>query len=76
MFLFSLPAGALSDLLDRRRLMIAAQSALLVLALAMAALTLAGLMTPALLLACVLLAGTGAAVSAPVWQSLVPELVG
>lgn len=75
-FLFSLPAGALSDLLDRRRLMIGTQAALMVVALAMALLTLFGAMTPAILLVCVLLAGTGTAISAPVWQSIVPELVG
>lgn len=74
-FLFSLPAGALSDLLDRRRLLIFAQAALMVLAFAMAALTALGAMTPALLLATTLIAGTGAALSGPVWQSIVPELV-
>lgn len=75
-FIFSLPAGALSDLLDRRRLMIGTQAALMAVALAMALLTLFGAMTPAVLLVCVLLAGTGTAISAPVWQSIVPELVG
>jgi MFS family permease len=75
-FIFSLPAGALSDLLDRRRLMIGTQAALMVIALAMALLTLFGAMTPAILLVCVLLAGIGTAISAPVWQSIVPELVG
>jgi MFS family permease len=74
-FLFSLPAGALSDLLDRRKLLILTQSALLLLSLAMATLTALGVMTPALLLGSMLLAGTGAAISGPVWQSVVPELV-
>jgi MFS family permease len=75
-FLLSLPAGALSDLLDRRKLLILTQAALLLLSAAMAALTALGAMTPALLLGSMLLAGTGAAVSGPVWQSVVPELVG
>jgi MFS family permease len=74
-FLFSLPAGALSDLLDRRKLLIGTQAALMVLAFTMAVLTATGTMTPALLLGCTLLAGTGAAVSGPVWQSMLPELV-
>jgi MFS family permease len=74
-FLFSLPAGALSDLLDRRKLLLTAQAALMVLALAMTAFTASGAMTPGLLLAFTLLAGTGAAVSNPVWQSILPQLV-
>jgi MFS family permease len=75
-FIFSLPAGALSDLVNRRRLMIGTQAASMVIAIAMALLTLLGAMTPAILLVCVVLASTGTAVSAPVWQSIVPELVG
>jgi MFS family permease len=74
-FLFSLPAGALSDLLDRRKLLMGTQAVLMVLAFAMAALTALGAMTPALLLGFTLAAGAGAAVSGPVWQSVIPELV-
>jgi predicted MFS family arabinose efflux permease len=74
-FFLSLPAGALSDLLDRRKLLLGAQAALMVLAFTMAILTAAGAMTAALLLGCTLLAGAGAAVSGPVWQSMLPELV-
>ncbi len=74
-FLLSLPAGALSDLLDRRKLLIATQAALMVLALSMAALTATGAMTAAMLLGFTLLAGAGAAVSSPVWQSMLPEIV-
>jgi MFS family permease len=47
----------------------------MVLAFAMAALTALGAMTPALLLGFTLAAGAGAAVSGPVWQSVIPELV-
>lgn len=74
-FLFSLPAGALSDLLDRRKILLVTQSSLMALSLTMAALTALGAMTPALLLVGTLLAGIGAAHSGPVWQSVVPELV-
>ncbi len=74
-FLFSLPAGALSDLLDRRKLLMGTQVGLMALAFTMAVLTATGAMTPALLLGCTVLAGAGAAVSGPVWQSILPELV-
>jgi MFS family permease len=75
-FLFSLPAGALSDLLDRRTILLCSLTGMLVTSIAMAVLTGLGLMTPGLLLTCVLIAGIGSAVNAPVWQSLVPEIVG
>ncbi|NBN77493.1 MFS transporter [Microvirga tunisiensis] len=74
-FLFALPAGALADLVDRRRLLIAVQSGLAVLSLIMAGLVAAEMMTPALLLACTFAAGTGAALAAPAFQSIVPALV-
>lgn len=74
-FLLSLPAGALSDILDRRRLLLAIQAWLV---LAAGTLTLAsamGWMTPGLLLALTLAGGIGAALMGPPWQSIVPELV-
>ena len=74
-FLLSLPAGALADLFDRRKLLIGVQLMLMLLALLMAALTWAGAMTPALLIACTLAGGAGAAFIGPAWQSIVPELV-
>jgi MFS family permease len=60
-FVLALPAGALADLLDRRWLLIAVQAFLGVVALALAAATAFGLMTPWLLLALVLAGGIGAA---------------
>jgi MFS family permease len=74
-FLLSLPAGALADLLDKRQLLLVVQVGLMLLALVMAALTSSGAMTPGLLIACTLLAGAGAALTGPAWQSIVPELV-
>ncbi|WP_439599144.1 MFS transporter [Falsiroseomonas sp.] len=74
-FVLALPAGALADLMDRRRLLIAVQAFLGLVALAMAAITLLGLMTPWLLLLLVLAGGAGAALGAPAWQSSVPEMV-
>src|SRR3954465_11655991 len=46
MFVLALPAGALADILDRRRLLLAAQGWMLLVAAALAALTFAGSVTP------------------------------
>lgn len=75
MFLFALPAGALADILDRRRLLLAVQAAMAVTALALGLSVLWGGMTPALLLLFTFALGTGAALVAPAWQAVVPGLV-
>jgi hypothetical protein len=49
--LLAVPAGAIGDLVDRRRLLIASQSFMLLAAVVLAALALAGLVTPLILLA-------------------------
>lgn len=74
-FLLSLPAGALSDILDRRRLMVFIQAGLCLVSLTLATLTALGLLGPGALLGLTLLAGIGAALAGPVWQAIVPELV-
>jgi predicted MFS family arabinose efflux permease len=74
-FVLALPAGVLADILDRRRLLLATQIWMLLAATALGALTLAGHTTPWLLLALTLMLGLGAAMNAPAWQSIVPELV-
>ena len=75
MFLFALPAGALADIVDRRRFLILVQIALAVVAAAIAALVWLGLITPVLLLMFTFLLGIGAALTAPAWQAIVPQLV-
>lgn len=75
MFLFALPAGALADIVDRRRLLLAAQTWMLLAAAALAALAYLGEVTPALLLAGTFALAVGAALNAPTWQAVVPELV-
>src|SRR2546428_3498917 len=62
-------AGALADLIDRRRLLIATQTFMLAAAAALALLTVAGHMTPALLLALTFALGVGAALNGPAWQA-------
>jgi MFS family permease len=74
-FLLALPAGALADIVDRRRLLLFAQSWMLVASALLALLTLAGLTTPIVLLLLTFMLGLGGAMNAPVWQAIVPELV-
>jgi MFS family permease len=58
--LFAVAAGALGDLVDRRRFLLVAQSVMLAAAVALGALALAGLVTPWTLLALIFaLAGLG-----------------
>ncbi len=73
--LFGLVAGVLADILDRRLILITVQLAVAVLGAALAALTFADRMPPALLLLLLFVLGTGAALGTPAYQSLVPELV-
>jgi len=73
--LLAIPAGAIGDLVDRRRLLITAQSFMLLAALVLAVLALAGLVTPWVLLALIFAVGVGQTVTSPTWQTLQPELV-
>lgn len=74
-FLLSLPAGALADIVDRRRLLVALNVGLCIVSLAMALLAQAGAMTPALLVGSLFVAGICTALIQPVQQSLTPLLV-
>ncbi len=73
--LLAVPAGALGDLLDRRRLILGAQALMLLAAVALAVLASVGAITPGVLLALLVVIGIGGAASAPTWQTLQPELV-
>jgi MFS family permease len=73
--LLALPAGVLADALDRRLLLVAVQGFLALTGGLLAALTFAGQMPPALLLILTFVLGCGAALTAPAWQALVPDLV-
>jgi MFS family permease/quinol monooxygenase YgiN len=75
MFLLSLPAGALADIIDRRRLLLACQAWMMIAAALLAAQTLLGHISPWLLLSFTFLLGLGAAMNGPAWQAIVPELV-
>jgi len=73
--LLALPAGAIADILDRRRLLIAAQGYFIVVIGALALLAALGIMTPWLLLAFTFAVGVGTALTMPAWSAIVPELV-
>ncbi len=74
-FLLTLPAGALADRVDRKKLLCLIN---LWLALAAAGLAILGwlhLLNPGVILAGVFLIGVGFAFNAPAWISLVPQIV-
>ena len=69
--LFGVPAGAIADNFDRRRVMLAAQTGMLVAAALLALATWQGMVTPWLLLAFTLALGIGTALNSPAWQASV-----
>jgi MFS family permease len=75
MFLFALPAGALADVLDRRRLLLFTQSLMLAAAALLALLSFGGWITPLGLLVLTFALGVGTALNAPAWQANLSELV-
>jgi len=74
-FLLALPAGALADILDRRRLLLMTQAWMLTTSVVLGVLTILGTTTPAVLLALTFCLALGASVNAPSWQAVIPELV-
>jgi len=74
-FLLALPAGALADIVDRRRYLIATQVWMMTVAAILGALTLAGLTTAPLLLVFTFALGIGSAMMMPAWGAITPELV-
>jgi MFS family permease len=75
MFIFALPAGALADIVDRRKLLIGTQAATVLLAALFGVLVWLERVTPASLLLLAFLLGVCAALIAPTWQSIVSQLV-
>ncbi len=74
-FLVSIVAGALADMIDRRRLLLLTQSWMVIAALSLGLLTWAGLITPSLLLLFVFLMGLGNVMNDPAWQAITHEIV-
>jgi MFS family permease len=71
----SLPAGAMADLLDRRRILLGSTGIMLFAVTAIAALLALNLLNPGLLLGLTILGGVGVAFFAPAWQATLPDLV-
>jgi predicted MFS family arabinose efflux permease len=73
--LLALPAGALADVVDRRRLLLGTQGLMLITSAALGIATFAGVVSAPVLLAVTCALGAGAALNGPAWQAIVPELV-
>ncbi|MGW0712413.1 MFS transporter [Streptomyces sp. NPDC002643] len=73
--LLGIPAGALADIADRRRLLLVSQGAMFVAAGVLATLTALGTMNPYGVLALTFVLGCGTALMSPAWQAVQPELV-
>lgn len=73
--LFALPAGALADSFDRRRLMIFAQIFMFTVSVGLAIAAWLEVLTPWTLLAFTFLIGCGTALNNPAWQSSVRDIV-
>jgi len=74
-FLFTLPAGALADMINRRKLLCFMNLWLAGAAVLLAILGSLQLLTPYLLLFCVFLIGVGFAFHAPAWSAIGPDVV-
>jgi MFS family permease len=75
LFLFTLPAGALADVIDSRRLLIVVELVIVVVSAIFASLVAFHLATPAALLVTTFLLGVGGALSSPAWLATTPLLV-
>ncbi|HJS04458.1 MAG TPA: MFS transporter [Variovorax sp.] len=74
-FLLAIPAGVLSDILDRRRFLIFVQLVLAAVSGTLLVLSHTGALTVQYLIALTFVGGIGAALMGPTWQAIVPELV-
>ncbi|MBL7260278.1 MFS transporter [Actinoplanes sp. LDG1-01] len=74
-FLLVVPAGALGDILDRRRLLLTGQALMCAGAAGITLTTAFDRTTPALLLGWIAVTGVGQALSVPSFQAIQPELV-
>ncbi|XUY28707.1 MFS transporter [Agrobacterium sp. rho-8.1] len=74
-FLLAIPAGVLSDILDRRKFLIAIQLLLASVSISLMTLSYFGMLSVSALIGLTFLGGIGAALMGPTWQAIVPELV-
>ena len=74
-FLLGVPAGAIGDIIDRRKLLLVTQAWMLIAAAVLGVLTLTGTSGPWTLLSLTFALGLGATMNGPAWQAIMPELV-
>src|SRR5712671_2129613 len=74
-FLVILPAGALADMVDRRRFLLVTQGWMVLASATLGVLTLTSCVTPWILLLFTFLLGLGAVMNDPAWQAITPEIV-
>jgi MFS family permease len=74
-FLLALPAGSAGDIVDRRKLVLFTELWMMGVALILAILTVAGVMSPWMLLVLTFALSAGDAFEAPAWRAILPELV-
>jgi MFS family permease len=74
-FVFALPAGAIGDIVDRRKLILFCEYWMVAMAIVLAVATIGGFMSPWLLLALTFALSAGDAIETPTWRALLPELV-
>src|SRR5262245_16024808 len=74
-FLFALPAGAIGDIVDRRKLILYTEAWMAAVAVVLTMTTIARLMSPWLLLSLTFALSAGDAMETPTWRALLPELV-
>src|SRR6202142_1797694 len=74
-FLLALPAGSAGDIVDRRKLILFTEAWMMGVALVLAILTIAGWMSPWLLLVLTFALSAGDAFESPTWRAVMPELV-
>ncbi len=74
-FLVILPAGALADMVDRRRLLLITQAWMVVAAGALGIMALTSCVTPWVLLLFTFLLGLGAVMNDPAWQAITPDVI-
>jgi len=74
-FLLALPAGAIGDIVDRRKLILYTEAWMLSIAVVLTITTIAGVMSPWLLLTLTFALSGGDAIETPTWRAVLPELV-
>src|SRR4051812_35204254 len=70
-----IPAGALADIVDRRKLLLATQAMMMAAALVLTVLSFTDRVTPATLLGVTFVLGLGTGLNGPAWQAIQPDLV-